>query len=452
MKKTLRQDQIEDLAKLIEKPKHAHLSDPGTGKTPTVCVAQQYYWQNDKCRTIWAQPGSLLKKNYIELLECTDFTPDDICIYAGTPDHRKALLKQDYKVYLTTFTMFGKEWRDIRSAHKDAKALVVDEMHLGFKGNDSTRTKQLYQALETTKYFVPMSGTLIDGRLDSAYSTIKGIEPRYYYDYNSFLRIHAEVDEYGKVMYWKNHERLGQILQRHSIRRTFAEVHGVEKPVFQTELCEMKPNQFYAYREMEDKALVELEDKFLEAQNPAVAAIRCRQIMQCPSVHGISKEHELTGKEESLLVHFEDHLNTKKPFVVYGVFLEELRRIAKLAREVGLRVGEINSSVNDMKKSEVDEQVRAGLLDVIVASPGTASVGYNWHHVDHIIYSSIDYRDTNFDQSYKRGIRRKREVPLRVTLLKYVDCPVENRVFAIVQSKSNDRHKVDPTYDKIEIC
>lgn len=449
--KSLRSDQIEDLSKFMAFPKHAALSDPGTGKTPPICVLQQYYWEDCKERTIWAQPGSLLRKNYQELLDFTDFTPDDICIYAGTPAQREALLKKDYKVFLTTATMFGKEWKEIKRAHRDTKAVIVDEMHMCFKGNESMRTKQLYQALETMNHFVPMSGTLIDGRLDSAYSTIKGIEPRYYYDYQSFLKIHAELDEYDRVIFWKNHERLGQILARHSVRRTFAEVHGVEKPVFQTELCEMKPKQWGPYNDMEDRAMVELEDRFLEAQNPAVASIRCRQIMQCPQVHGILGPTELTGKEEALLLHIEDHVNTRKPFVIYGVFLAELQRIAELCRLAGLRVGEINSTVLDAQKAKIDQEFQAGLLDVVVASPGTASVGFNWQHIEHIIYSSIDYRDTNFDQSYKRGIRRKREKPLRVTLLRYADCAVESRVFAIVQQKSNDRHKVDPSYDKISI-
>ena len=36
-------------------------------------------------------------------------------------------------------------------------------------------------------WFVPMTGTLIDGRIEAAYPAIHAIEPRYYGNYQSFL-------------------------------------------------------------------------------------------------------------------------------------------------------------------------------------------------------------------------------------------------------------------------
>ena len=35
-------NQIADLALLMNDPMKMHLSDPGTGKTPTICVYQRY--------------------------------------------------------------------------------------------------------------------------------------------------------------------------------------------------------------------------------------------------------------------------------------------------------------------------------------------------------------------------------------------------------------------------
>ena len=295
-----------------------------------------------------------------------------------------------------------------------------------------------------------MSGTLIDGRLDSAYPTIHVIEPRYYYDHNAFMCQHSVRDEYDHVLFWKNHEKLGRILDRHTVRRTFASVHGVEKPIVQIEYCSLTPKQEQALEGMEEKALLELEDKFLDTSLPCVHSIRARQVMQHPHTFGLMKETELTGKEDALMVHAEDHIRTKKPFVVFSVFMPEQRRIVKLLEEVGLRVALINSDVPPKVRGEIDVGFQAGKYDVLVGSQDTAAVGFNWGHCDHFIFSSMDYKDSSFEQAYKRGIREKRKIPLRVTLLKYLDSPVENRVFQIVIRKNSDKVKVDGSYDTIE--
>src|SRR3546814_14837987 len=55
-------------------------SDPGTGKTPTVCVLAYYHWAKHGRKTIWAMPKSLMEKNKDEFGLFTPFEPDDIAI------------------------------------------------------------------------------------------------------------------------------------------------------------------------------------------------------------------------------------------------------------------------------------------------------------------------------------------------------------------------------------
>ena len=50
----LRDYQIADLAYYIANPRCMNLSDPGTGKTPSVCVMQFHLWVNEQARTAWA--------------------------------------------------------------------------------------------------------------------------------------------------------------------------------------------------------------------------------------------------------------------------------------------------------------------------------------------------------------------------------------------------------------
>ena len=69
---------MDDLAFHIANPKSLNLSDPGTGKTPTVCVLAYYHWAKRQKRTLWVMPKSLLQKNKEEFQLFTGFAPEEI--------------------------------------------------------------------------------------------------------------------------------------------------------------------------------------------------------------------------------------------------------------------------------------------------------------------------------------------------------------------------------------
>lgn len=77
-----------------------------------------------------------------------------------------------------------------------------------------------------------MTGTLIDGRLSSAYPAIRVIEPRYYASYKNFLYQHAITDDFGTVIEWTNHAKIKRILAREAVAMTFEEAYkGSPKPI-----------------------------------------------------------------------------------------------------------------------------------------------------------------------------------------------------------------------------
>lgn len=444
--------QIEDLAFFIKQKKCAFLHDPGAGKTLPACLGMEYVWSRHQKKSYWIMPKSLLAKNKQELIECTNFSEHEIMIVDGTPKERAIQMgSKNAKVFLMGFKRFSDDWQTLRNLHPEMGAIFIDEFHMGFKSHNSKRTKELFKCARLCDFFLAMSGTLIDGRLDSCYPAIHIIEPRYYANHWSFKVQHAIIDEYGTVIAWTNHAKIGHIFKKHCVRRTFKEVYGSdEQPVIIPELCQMHPKQREAYKEFEDKAILELSDEFLEGFNPGVHAIRCRQIMAHPETFGLLKEGELTGKDESLLVHLQDHINKKEPVLIYASLQPEQERIYRLCQKEGFNVGLINGNVSAKERARIDEDFRAGRIDALVGSAATAAVGYNWSHIDHVIFASLDYQDVNFTQAYKRCIRGKRDKRLWVTLLEY-EKSIDQRIFEIVNRKSEDLHAVDDTYDKLNI-
>lgn len=437
---TLRPYQSAHLAFHIAKKRSLNLSHPGTGKTPTACLYIQYLNRIEKAIVAFVMPKSLLKKNYDELLRFTDFLPEEVAVVDGTPKKREEIYANPkVKVFLMGFDCFSREWQKLP---KEFNGVVVDEFHMGYKTNDSKRTQSFYRAMNRVKFFLGMTGTLIDGRLSSAYPAIRVIEPRYYASYKNFLYQHAITDDFGTVIEWTNHAKIKRILAREAVAMTFEEAYkGSPKPIIIPEKCGMDKIHLNAYKEFEDKALLELEDNYLtDSGSGGVHQMRCRQILEAPESIGLEGIPYL-GKDEMLKVHLEDTKNSGKPLLIFSVFTAEQERLVKLCEEYGLRTGLINGSISGKNRSKIDQDFRAGRLDVVVGSPETMAVGFNWEHVDTVIFVSIDYKDSNWKQAIQRADRGGRKYPLRVYRLFY-DVKVEHRLFEIIKRKQEDSRKV----------
>lgn len=539
----LRPYQVKDLGFHIANPRSLNLSDPGTGKTPTVCVLAYYHWARRGKRTLWVMPKSLLQKNKDEFALFTKFEADDIVILEsdfapltkdwngptmerektirsmkvrladGSITHHKALPDGTYtysaplkiaqgpgwaslgsnqvtslppegatfvspllgpdgkpqyeqltetetvkdlisaaheggaKVLLFTFAFLRNHSHALIERFPEADLLLVDELHMGYGGPESAQTNSLYQIMKHCSSFCGMTGTLVDGKLDSCFPAIHVIEPRYYGSFGGFIDAHADwIDDYGKVATWKNEAKITKILERHAVRHDFEEVYGKEPVHFETRFVPIGPKCREKYDEFHDLAMLELEDdRVLDGSLPGVNQIRARQIMAHPETMGIARG-EQTGKDRII----EGFTTEGKPMLVFAALQPEQVRLTKLLKDSGLRVALINANVSKKQRDVIDRDFKAGLLDAIVGSGPTVAVGYNWERADHVVFASIDYKDVNILQAYRRASRGTRTTPLRVTFLQYEDS-IDQRMYDIVKMKSETAHKVDPTRRILEV-
>lgn len=359
------------------------------------------------------------------------------------------------KVILCSFHFHRERWKEIEEQFPDLGLLAVDELHMGYGGVDSQTTSALYATMRRCERFIGMTGTLLNGKLDSVYPAIHVIEPGYYpLGYSSFRQDHvAFEDDYGRVLAWKNEGKVGQILLNHGVRRTFEEVYGKEDVVFLPDLCEMNEAMRAEYDLFHEQAMLELDDgQFLDGSLPGVATIRARQIMAHPETFGLCAG-EQTGKDERLEIHIRDAIERGEHLLIFSVHVPEQERIKALLESFGRRVGLFNGDTSAAKRDKIDLAF-TGLnedgkfvgrtIDDVVGSPQTMAVGWNWEHVDHVIGVSIPYNDVDWLQAYRRANRGTRTKTLRVSLLQYADS-IDQRVIQIVEQKSILANKVDPT-------
>lgn len=447
MSATLRQHQVEDLAVAIRLKRSLNLSEPGTGKTPTMMAFAWWAWTRNRDKTIIVQPNSLRDKNRLECLRFSGFKPHEVKVIDKVdetlgPRKRKEvpeadpltgyvnyLANPDIKVFVVGFTFLKTYWEEIVKHHPDVNLVIVDEGHLGYKTYNSKASRELYSLMDRCDFFYYCTGSPIDGRLDSCFAAIHIIKPEYYGSYAGFLRQHAGfIDDYGKVQWWVNESKVTEIFNRHGVLRLWKDVHGEQdRHVEIIDDLKLTGRMAEAYAEFESMACVELEDMFLEGSNPGVATLRARQIINVPHIFGID---ERTPKQE-----YVEGL-AEPATLVFGSMPEEVEKYAEVLRKNDLKVGVIHGGVSRKKRNEIDLAYQAGELDVICATAVTAGFGFNWQRTKNIIYTSLDYQDSNLEQSIKRGEREKRDHPLNIYFLEYEDS-VDQRVRKIVVKKEN---------------
>jgi hypothetical protein len=462
----LRPDQIADLSFYIGQKKCMNLSDPGTGKTPSVCVNQFRRFLDDQLQTIWVQPKALMPKNKIEISRFTPFTSEDVAIVDGTKAKRLEAIRSGKRVLLMGPDAFKNHLYDIPSEYK---AMDVDEFHMCFGGNNSQRTQAFYQYAQHAVEMVLMTGTLVNGRLDSAYPAIQAIEPNYYpFGYDQFIGAHAICDERGKPISWRNHDRIRQILGRHGIRRTFTDVFGHQEIQKEVQWVQMYDQQEELYRTFEKEALLELEHFMIDGTVPGVATTRARQIMEHPNHFPDLRDPEnlprvdimpgqKPAKLEALEIDFADQLRRGEPMIVFAAYVAQQEQIAQVAAKMGMRVAPImNGKATARMKEEADKGFVEGRYDLLVGSPPVCAIGFNWQfwgpkmiEVGLINFASLTYMDSDFVQGYSRAVRGKRKTPLRVKTQAYLDS-IDIKVMSILERKSMDANRVDPTREVLK--
>lgn len=117
-----------------------------------------------------------------------------------------------------------------------------------------------------------------------------------------------------------------------------------------------------------------------------------------------------------------------KPLLIFAVVKHQQERLVEICQKMGFRTGLINGDVSTARRAAIDEEFQAGRLDIVVASPATASVGFNWSHLDTVIFMSIDFMDSSFLQGYRRAMPGVRTSPLLIYVMEY-EKSVDQRIF-----------------------
>ena len=408
-----------------------------TGKTYTMAWLAEYYWKTEQCKTVLINPISLSVKNKDEIVRFTDFAEDEVQIVSGTPAKRAVQWKNTKaKVFIVGPDLFGKEWEQMLP---DVKSILVDESHLAYSGHKSARTQAFYMAQKKANHITFFTATPIgSGKASSIYYAFCCCAPLVFANFKRFMNYFAIYNSLGYIIGWRHMDVLGEQLKKFSVGISFKEAFkNAAENIVSFETCDFGDSDIEEkYRSMEDDALMELDDRYVEANSGGVKLLRCRQLLECPEVFGL--EPKIRAKDELLKSHLQHILDgSEKQILVYSAFVAEQERIVRICSEMGLRAGLINGSVVGAARASVAKKFESGEFQVLVASPATMAIGFNFEFVSSVVFVSADYDNSAFHQACFRGIRGTRSTPLPIYIL-VVNCKVEKKFWKKVLSEKED--------------
>ena len=414
-----------------------------TGKTYTMAWLAEYYWKTEQCKTVLINPISLSVKNKDEIVRFTDFAEDEVQIVSGTPAKRAVQWKNTKaKVFIVGPDLFGKEWEQMLP---DVKSILVDESHLAYSGHKSARTQAFYMAQKKANHITFFTATPIgSGKASSIYYAFCCCAPLVFANFKRFMNYFAIYNSLGYIIGWRHMDVLGEQLKKFSVGISFKEAFkNAAENIVSFETCDFGDSDIEEkYRSMEDDALMELDDRYVEANSGGVKLLRCRQLLECPEVFGL--EPKIRAKDELLKSHLQHILDgSEKQILVYSAFVAEQERIVRICAEMGLQAGLINGSVVGEARASVAKKFESGEFQVLVASPATMAIGFNFEFVSSVVFVSADYDNSAFHQACFRGNRGTRSTPLPIYIL-VVNCKVEKKFWKKVLSEKEDyKNKVD---------
>ena len=408
-----------------------------TGKTYTMAWLAEYYWKTEQCKTVLINPISLSVKNKDEIVRFTDFAEDEVQIVSGTPAKRAVQWKNTKaKVFIVGPDLFGKEWEQMLP---DVKSILVDESHLAYSGHKSARTQAFYMAQKKANHITFFTATPIgSGKASSIYYAFCCCAPLVFANFKRFMNYFAIYNSLGYIIGWRHMDVLGEQLKKFSVGISFKEAFkNAAENIVSFETCGFGDSDIEEkYRSMEDDALMELDDRYVEANSGGVKLLRCRQLLECPEVFGL--EPKIRAKDELLKSHLQHILDgSEKQILVYSAFVAEQERIVRICSEMGLRAGLINGSVVGAARASVAKKFESGEFQVLVASPATMAIGFNFEFVSSVVFVSADYDNSAFHQACFRGNRGTRSTPLPIYIL-VVNCKVEKKFWKKVLSEKED--------------
>lgn len=298
-------------------------------------------------------------------------------------------------------------WRiegQIKNWHPDM--IICDESHK-IKSHNIAASKSLHKLGEKTMYKLILTGTAITNKAIDIFSQYKFLEPRIFgKSFYTFRNHYFDMAGYG------NHTPVLKESMKNELKN---KVHSIAFVANKSECLdlpettdivryvELEPYAMNTYKHLVRDSFAELQNSEITVTNVLTKILRLSQLTggflgddEGKKIHQISKA-KLNALEDII----DEVTVSGKKLVVMARFIPEIEAIKKLLVDKGLHfsiiTGEIKNRANEIAKFQNDTDVL-----VFVGQIATAGLGITLTAASTMVFYSLDYSMSNFEQAKAR--------------------------------------------------
>ena len=420
----------------------ALLMEMGTGKSlTTIAVAGRLFLNRKIERLLIVAPLSILGVWQEEFRKFASF-PYSLAMIEGIGSRKSEKIRQIPTNGLQVAVInYESAWRlEKELANWDADLIVCDEGHK-IKTHNITASKCMHRLGTRARYRMLLTGTIIANKAIDIFSPYKFLNPAVFGNsFYSFRNRYYDMTGYGNhmpVMKANMAEELTRRIHNIAFRATKPECLDLPETTEIVRTVELEPQAKQLYQQLVRDSYAQIKGGEITAANVLTRLLRLSQL-----TGGFSRgdeadrvERASSAKLDALSDIVDSAAQEGGKLVIIARFLPEIDAITAMLERKGIGYSLITGAVKDR-----DEQVRRFQTNpdvtVFVGQIATAGLGITLTAADKMVFYSLDYSMSNFEQTKARIHRVGQRNPCTYIYL-VADGTVDWKVLKALRDKAD---------------
>ncbi len=288
----------------------------------------------------------------------------------------------------------------------DADLVIADEGHK-IKTHNIAASKTMHKLGAKARYKLLLTGTVITNKAIDVFSQYKFVNPAIFgQSFYVFRKKYFDMVGYGNhtpVLKKSMEQDLMRKLHSIAFRATKAECLDLPETTDIVRYVDLEPSAMRVYRDLVRDSYAELGKGEVTVTNILTRLLRLSQLTGgfISDDDGSAPQKISTAKQAALEDIIEDVLEGGKKLVVIARFIPEIKAICRMLDKKGIKYSLVIGSVKNR-----EEQVAAFQNDpevqVFVGQIATAGLGITLTAASTMVFYSLDYSMSNFEQAKAR--------------------------------------------------
>ena len=404
--------------------------DMGLGKTAqAMAAAEILVHERGIERVLVVAPASV---KYQWETEIRKFIDRPVQVIEGGNQARRALYGQATFYRLINYELVLRDLEPLNAWQPDLVILDEAQRIKNWEAKISRAVKRL-----RSRYALVLTGTPLENKIEELYSIVQFIDDRRLGPAFQFLHDHRVVDEKGKLLGYRNLDKIREKLRPILLRRTRAEVLSqLPERTDNTVYVEMTDAQRGPYAEQQATLARLVAKKYLtEIDRRRILCCIANLRMLCDSTFLYDKQTNVSPKLEEFgelmreLVREEPH-----KAVVFSQWETMLHRAAEVLDALGVGYTMLAGSVPGKERRARLEQFRDDPACRVFLSTDAGGSGLNLQAADTVINLEVPWNPAVLEQRIARVHRMGQHRPVRVIHL-VTRNSIEERVLKTLERK-----------------